>query len=162
MTVRALEEDDLDWVVSTLAQRRASLLQHAPVFWRQAPQADAHVPGQRWVNADGPALWDAFTQQVRGADVRFICPTYERHRVEFVRGIGLELTQIWWLRELDGSGGGEAGVAVHLPGAAALTAAPGLGCAAIVVNQAVGDTALARELSMAGFRQHCHYFTGRV
>lgn len=44
---------------------------------------------------------------------------------------------------------------------AAISKAPELGCAAIVVNQ-IDDDGLARPLAAAGFRQHCDYYTGIV
>jgi hypothetical protein len=52
-----------------------------------------------------------------------VCPTYERERGEFARRAGLRLDESWWLLELGGQGGGEAGVQVELPGAKALTVA---------------------------------------
>jgi hypothetical protein len=154
---------------------------------------DAYVPEDHWANGDGQVLWDAFTADCDGAAVRFVCPTYERERGEFARGAGLELAESWWLVELDGSAGGQAGVDIELPGAAALTVgappvyappgpilflpapaeaaralpaaveeAPKLGCAAIVVNQKADDNGLETELTKAGFRHHCDYYTGTV
>ena len=49
---------------------------------------------------------------------------------------------------------------VALP--AAFAEAPGLGCAAVVVNQAAGDEDLAVLLGGAGFRRHCDYYEGTV
>ena len=39
MTVRRIVIGDLDWIVGRLAQRRAALASHAPVYWRQAADA---------------------------------------------------------------------------------------------------------------------------
>lgn len=152
---------------------------------------DAFVPDERWADGDGSAMWSAFAADRAGAAVRFVCPTYERERGEFARSVGLELAESWWLLELPGSGGGQAGEEIELPGApartvgappvyappgpilflpapadasralpAAVEQAPKLGCAAIVVNQTAGDDALGTELTKAGFRRHCGYYTG--
>ena len=39
MTVRRIVIEDLDWIVERLAQRRAALASHAPVYWRPAANA---------------------------------------------------------------------------------------------------------------------------
>ncbi|MDN5804863.1 MAG: hypothetical protein L0H26_09820 [Microlunatus sp.] len=39
MTATLATIADLDWIVTVLAQRRRSLVPHAPVFWRPAPDA---------------------------------------------------------------------------------------------------------------------------
>jgi hypothetical protein len=80
---------------------------------------DLYVPAERWTT-DGAELWNALASGRRGDDVRFVCPTYESARVEFASEVGLALAETWWLVEL-GSGGGEAGVSVTLPGAEAVT-----------------------------------------
>jgi hypothetical protein len=82
---------------------------------------DAYIPGERWADGDGQLLWDALVADCRGAAVRFVCPTHERDRCEFAGSVGLEVAESWWLMELAGSGGGQAGVEIDLPGAAALT-----------------------------------------
>ena len=82
---------------------------------------DAHVPHERWLDTDGAALWAALAGDHGGEAVRFVCPTSEWERGAFARQHGLELAESWWLRELPGSGGGEAGQPVELPGAAAVT-----------------------------------------
>jgi hypothetical protein len=161
VTVTAVLSEDLDWIVSVLAERRAQLVKYAPVFWRPAPTADqqhrsfinylltdgdakayrtdrsvlvaaprrggwliddAHVPDGRWLSGQGRELWDAFAADCTGADARFVCPTYEHQRAEFAATTGLHLAESWWLIELEGSEG-EAGVAVPLPGADAVTVA---------------------------------------
>jgi hypothetical protein len=45
---------------------------------------------------------------------------------------------------------------------AAVEEAPKLGCAAVVVNQKAGERELQAELTRAGFRRHCDYYTGTV
>jgi hypothetical protein len=154
---------------------------------------DTYVPGERWTDGDGSALWGALAADHSGAAVRFVCPTYERERGEFARTAGLKPVESWWLYELPGSGGGRAGAEIELPGATARTVgappvyappgpilflpapndaaealpaaveqAPKLGCAAIVVNQRAGDEALGTDLTSAGFRRHCDYYTGTL
>lgn len=220
---------DLDWVVALLAQRRTPLVEHAPVFWRPAPDAaavhrtflalllseggarayrtatsvlvasprgdgwlvdDAHVPAG-WHSADAGALWNAFAADAGGSPVRFVCPTYEPERAAFARQMGLDVDESWWLREMP-SGGGSAGVRIELgdtqavtvgappvyapPGpilflpdggsslalTAAITRAPELGCAAIVVNQSSSNGALADRVADLDFRRHCDFFGGVV
>ena len=151
---------DLDWIVTVLAERRAPLVSHAPVFWRPAPDAathhrafieyllgdggahayrtaasvliaaprgdgllvdDAYVPGEHWATGDGGALWNALAADCRGSEVRFVCPVYEHARAEFAHAAGLAVAESWWLLELPGSGGGEAGCPVELPGGEAIT-----------------------------------------
>lgn len=82
---------------------------------------DAAVAGEAWQAGDGGALWDALTSETAGARVRFVCPVVEPARADFAAGVGLTRQQLWWLLELPGSGGGEAGVEVDLPGAVART-----------------------------------------
>lgn len=81
---------------------------------------DMFVRGDRWADGDGKDLWNALTNDVDGSEIRFVCPTYEQHRAEFARAVGLTIAESWWLRELDSSGG-EPGVQVQLPGAEAIT-----------------------------------------
>lgn len=83
---------------------------------------DMCVPGESWAT-DGGELWDALDRQCHGEEVRFVCPTYESERAAFATAVGLEVEESWWLRELTGSGGGEPGVEVALPGADAITVA---------------------------------------
>ncbi|MFC5177040.1 hypothetical protein [Nocardioides taihuensis] len=83
---------------------------------------DAAAPDDRW-DDEGALLWEAFSGECRGSSVRFVCPTYETGRAAFARGVGLAVSESWWLRELDGPGGGGPGVRVALPGAAARTVA---------------------------------------
>src|ERR1700761_3067910 len=40
VNVRAVTEDDLDWVVAVLAERRKLLVPHAPIFWHPSQDAD--------------------------------------------------------------------------------------------------------------------------
>lgn len=54
----------------------------------------------------------------------------------------------------------EPGAAVAV--AAAIQKAPGLGCAAIVVNQLAGNQDLRDALLADGFRRHCDYFAGAI
>ena len=53
--------------------------------------------------------------------MRFVCPTYEVSRAEHATAAGLAVADSWWLHELPGSGGGQAGVGHVLPGADAVT-----------------------------------------
>lgn len=231
MTVSRASIADVDWIVSTVSERRRGLVPFAPVVWHPAPKAaehhrafiehllteggatayrtddsvliavprgqgwlvdDAHVARDSWSGGDGAALWAAFATDCGGAEVRFVCPTYEQERTQFAVEAGLQIAETWWLREL-GHGGGAAGVEVSLPGADAVTvgappvyAPPGpilflpdpidaktavpaaldqardLGCAAIVANQATGRDELAHDLADADLRRHCDYFTGRI
>lgn len=66
-------------------------------------------------------LWDALAVECPGDALRFVSPTYERARGAFARETGLTLAESWWLLEMAGSGGGEAGRDVALPGAQAMT-----------------------------------------
>jgi hypothetical protein len=84
---------------------------------------DAYVRDDEWTGGDGQLLWDAFAAECGGAAVRLVCPTHEREKGEFAGRVGLELAESWWLRELAGSGGGQAGSTVDLPGTTALTIA---------------------------------------
>ena len=77
---------------------------------------------QRWAGPDAHALWEALANDCCGAPVRFVCPRYEQERGAFARRVGLEIAESWWLRELPGSGGGQVGAIVELPGASAVTA----------------------------------------
>lgn len=45
---------------------------------------------------------------------------------------------------------------------AAIATAPEIGCSAIVVNQVARDQALASDLTDAGFRRHCDFYTGAI
>ena len=69
----------------------------------------------------GRELWNAFAADLHGEDVRLVCPTYERDRAEFAHSVGLAVAESWWLFEVPGSGGGEAGAQIMVPGADALT-----------------------------------------
>jgi len=139
--------------------------------------------------AEARTLWAALATRCSG-EVRFVCPMYEVERGAFARSVGLEVAETWWLAELPGSGGGEAGVRVALPGAegitvaappvyeppgpvlflpsvasaaalrAALDAAPELGCAAVVVNQPTSAAAFADDQGPAGFVRHCDFYAG--
>lgn len=153
---------------------------------------DASIQAELWASGDGRDLWNAFDADCHGAEVRLVCPTYEQARVEFAQAVGLARAESWWLMELMNSGGGEAGAQVTLSGAdaitveappvyappgpilflrtvtnsdlalpAAISTAPEIGCAAIVVNEA-DDEGLAAALAIAGFRQHCDFYTGIV
>ena len=162
MDLRALTEDDLDWVVAVLSERRKLLIPHAPIFWHPAQYAaqihrayltrlltqagargyrtdtslliaaprsagwvvdDACVPHEQWDAPDADALWRAFTVDCSGDPVRFVCPRYEQERGAFAVRAGLTLAESWWLKELPGSQGGQAGLTVDLPGASAVTTA---------------------------------------
>lgn len=83
---------------------------------------DAHVPGSDWAG-DGRALWNTLDLDAHGAQARFVCPTYDEERAAFARSAGLTIAESWWLMELPGTSGGEAGVRVQLPGAEAITVA---------------------------------------
>lgn len=108
---------DLDWIVALLARRRRPLVSYAPIFWRPAPDASTHHRAYlEYLLVDGGA--HAYRTP---ASVRFVCPTYERARADFARAAGLTVAETWWLMELPGSGGGEAGAQIELPGAGALT-----------------------------------------
>lgn len=85
---------------------------------------DAYVPREQWAGGDGHQLWNALVVDCSGAAVRFVCPTYERARGVFARAVGLALTESWWLLEMQGCGGGDAGRDIALPGARALTMGP--------------------------------------
>lgn len=154
---------------------------------------DAYVRDEQWSEGqEWMALWNAFARDCGGAQVRFVCPTYEYDRAAFAARDGLAVGESWWLKELSGSGG-ESGLNVELPGADAVTveappvyAPPGpvlflpaptdattavpaaldkadeLGCAAVVVNQAAEDDDLAAPLIESGLRRHCDYFAGTI
>ena len=51
----------------------------------------------------------------RGEDVRFVSPTYDVERGDFAVAASLVVSESWWLIELEGVGGGEAGVRVTSP-----------------------------------------------
>lgn len=121
-----------------------------------------------------------------------MCPTYETARVDFASDVGLELAETWWLVELASGGGeagvsvtlhGAEAVTVAAPPVyappgpmllvpscadaatavpAAVERAPGLGCAGVVVNQAVSEQSMVDVLRAAGLRPHCHFFTGTL
>lgn len=152
---------------------------------------DAYIPQWSKNNA-GKDLWNAFASDAPGKSVRFVCPVYEHERTEYASSLGLTLQESWWLKELASSGGepgqqielpGADGITVgappvYAPGGpilflpapqdaraaapAALEKAIEIGCAAVVVNQQVGDDELAEALSGAGFRRHCDYLSGTV
>ena len=84
---------------------------------------DLYVPGSEWAKGDGRTLWNALDGEAHGSPVRLVCPTYEGDRAEFARTAGLSITESWWLLELLGAAGGEAGVRVDLAGAEAITVA---------------------------------------
>ncbi|RYC11251.1 hypothetical protein [Nocardioides zhouii] len=162
-----------------------------------APRGDGWLVDDAAVEGAAPAsewqhLWDAFADACPGDAVRLVCPTYDAERAEHATRVGLNVAESWWLRELPGSGGGQSGIDVALPGAdavtvgappvyappgpilflptvkdvaalpAALTRAPELGCVAIVVAQRAGHQDLADDLSACGFRRHCDYYEGRI
>ena len=83
---------------------------------------DFFVGPEKWM-VDGRELWDAFSRDRHGSQVRLVCPSYEKARGAFARRVGLTLSACWWLKELPGSGGGDAGAEVALPGAHAVTVA---------------------------------------
>lgn len=83
---------------------------------------DFFVDQEKWM-VDGRELWAAFSRDCHGSQVRFVCPTYEKARGDFALQVGLTVSASWWLKELPGSGGGEARVEVALPGAQAVTVA---------------------------------------
>jgi hypothetical protein len=153
---------------------------------------DFFVDQEKWM-VDGRALWDAFSRDYHGAQVRFVCPAHEIARGAFALQVGLRISASWWLKELPGSGGGDARVEVALPGAQAVTVAappvyappgpmlflpvvtdaqqavpaavdqaPGLGCAAVVVNVELGNADLTSALTGADFRCHCDYYEGVI
>lgn len=70
---------------------------------------------------DGHDLWNAFAADCAGEHVRLVCPTYEAQRAKLAVAAGLVVSESWWLRELDDSGGGSVGAPVTLPGAEAVT-----------------------------------------
>ncbi len=82
---------------------------------------DAHVPDEDWAYGDGLVLWKALANDCEDSPVRFVCPVYELPRAQFAYDVGLRVVESWWLRELPGSGGGEAGRRVLLPGGEAIT-----------------------------------------
>jgi hypothetical protein len=82
---------------------------------------DFCVPQERWTSPDAQALWDAFAADCAGDPVRFVCPRYELQRGAFAGRAGLKVAESWWLLELPGSEGGQAGLTVELPGASAVT-----------------------------------------
>lgn len=82
---------------------------------------DADVAGGHWASRAGRDLWNALAADCPGAPVRFVCPTYEPDRSGFAQAAGLVCAESWWLMELPGSGEGEVGVQVVLPGADAVT-----------------------------------------
>jgi hypothetical protein len=130
MTARAATVDDSAWIVAALNRRREALVQHAPVFWRPAPDAssqhrafldylltdggavayrtddsalvaaphgdgwlvdDFFVGQEKWM-VDGRELWDAFSRDGQGSQVRCVCPAYEKARGAFTRRVGLALS----------------------------------------------------------------------
>jgi hypothetical protein len=83
---------------------------------------DFFVDQEKWM-VDGRELWAAFSRDCHGSQVRFVCPAYEKSRGDFAQQLGLTVSASWWLKELPGSGGGDARVEVALPGAQAVTVA---------------------------------------
>lgn len=83
---------------------------------------DFFVDQEKWM-VDGRELWNAFSSDHPGSHVRFVCPSYEEARGAFALQVGLSVSASWWLKELPGSGGGDARVEVALPGAQAVTVA---------------------------------------
>lgn len=56
MSPRTATTADLDWLVAALAARRGPLVEHAPVFWRPAPDADTkHRDFLEFLLTDGGA-----------------------------------------------------------------------------------------------------------
>lgn len=84
---------------------------------------DLYVPGSDWAHGDGRTLWNDLDAEARGSPVRMVCPTYEGDRAAFARAAGLSIAESWWLLELSGAAGGEAGIRVDLPGSEAITVA---------------------------------------
>lgn len=84
---------------------------------------DVYVPGSDWAAGDGGELWNVLDRETHEADVRFVCPTYEKDRAEFARSAGLTIAESWWLMELPSASGGASGIQVQLPGAEAITVA---------------------------------------
>ena len=85
------------------------------------PRDDGWLVDDAYLLGDGPDLWNAFDADAHGAAVRFVCPCVETGRGEFASAAGLSVAESWWLLELPGSRGGEAGTRIPLPGAAAVT-----------------------------------------
>jgi len=83
---------------------------------------DFFVDEDKWM-VDGRELWDAFSGDRQGSQVRCVCPAYDTARGAFASQVGLSVSASWWLRELPDSGGGDARVEVALPGAHAVTVA---------------------------------------
>lgn len=54
---------------------------------------------------DGHDLWNAFAAACAGEEIRLVCPTYEAQRAKLAVAAGLVVSESWWLRELDDSGG---------------------------------------------------------
>lgn len=137
----------LDHLLSTGARgyrtERSALL--------SAPRGDGWLVDDAAVDNGEPAsewrsLWDAFAADCPGDGVRLVCPTYDAERAEHATRVGLTVAEAWWLRELPGSGGGQPGIDVALPGADAVTVAappvyapPG----PVLFLQAPGDAAAA-------------------
>jgi hypothetical protein len=152
---------------------------------------DLHVHDARWAT-EGVELWNALAAVCRGHGVRLVCPTYETDRVEFASSIGLSVAETWWLIELVSGGGeagvnvalpsadaitvaappvyAPPGPMLFLPATedaatavrAAISRAPELGCAGVVVNQTARDQEMSEILQGFGLRPHCDYFTGTI
>ncbi len=112
-----------------IAHGGARAYRTANAVLKAAPQGEgwlvdnAYVTDERWAETtDGRDLWNAFAADCAGSQVRFVAPTYERARCQFALNVGLTVQESWWLKELS-SGGGQAGLTVELPGAAAVTLA---------------------------------------
>lgn len=146
MTASLLMRDDLAWALDVLARRRRALVDLAPVFWR--PAADALERHRTYLDH----LLSAGARGFRTAgSVLFAAP----------RGEG------WLVDDAAVEGAAPASEWQHLWDAfaalpAALTRAPELGCAAIVVAQRAGDEDLAPVLDASGFRRHCDYYEGPI
>jgi hypothetical protein len=83
---------------------------------------DLYVPESGW-GSSAQDLWNGLDAVAHDRPVRFVCPAYERDRVGFARAAGLTVSESWWLRELPGSAGGDAGVELDLAGTRAFTVA---------------------------------------
>jgi hypothetical protein len=62
---------------------------------------DAVVPADRWAS-DGVRLWESLREDLDGS-VRWVCPVPETPRRDFVAGLGLDLVESWWHRDVIGA-----------------------------------------------------------
>lgn len=153
---------DLDWIVAALAERRAPLVELAPVFWHPAPDAALHHRANVTVRTS-PDGSDSRTPS-RGGLLELDGSGGGEPGLEVAlpgaEAITVGAPPVY----------APPGPILFLPAPtdatkalpAAISRAPALGCAAIVVNQGADDTDLGAALAAAGFRRHCDYFEGRV